>query len=462
MLAFGALVANVCFRSWPRRIAFIAVCDRRADPRQRRPRLGHDLHRRTGPAASTSPRASTMSSMAASSSRSSSRLILGARLALLRPRRRRSLVRSRSAAARAAARRRACTLVAAAILAPRRAAAGLVERDRRRRRPRRSRRYRPARDAGWQRVAAGAGRAWQPHFAGADLHRASPIIATAQGRAVDLAIIVFARQSEGRELVGFGQGAVAPDGAWAWTADARRTAGRTRGTDRLARGGARGRQLLPRRRDRDRERGGGEAGDDEDAPARRPAARGRGAGLGGSAADVSAARRSTLSCARSGPVDRLADRAAGLRVSAMCGIAGIFHPDVPKPVDPARVEAMTDVLAHRGPDGSGVWTAPGVGLGHRRLSIIDLSDAAAQPMLGRRRPRSRSASTARSTISARCAPSSRPRAIVFRTESDTEVILAAWRQWGPDCLAAAQRHVRLRALRRRRRTRCSSPATGSA
>ena len=64
----------------------------------------------------------------------------------------------------------------------------------------------------------------------------------------------------------------------------------------------------------------------------------------------------------------------------MCGIAGIFHPDVPKPVDAARVRAMADALAHRGPDGSGVWTARGVGLGHRRLSIIDVGGSA-QPML---------------------------------------------------------------------------------
>ena len=65
----------------------------------------------------------------------------------------------------------------------------------------------------------------------------------------------------------------------------------------------------------------------------------------------------------------------------MCGIAGIFHPDVPKPVDPARVEAMADVLAHRGPDGSGVWTAPGIGLAatqvdvHKRVIVIDISEA---------------------------------------------------------------------------------------
>jgi asparagine synthase (glutamine-hydrolysing) len=63
----------------------------------------------------------------------------------------------------------------------------------------------------------------------------------------------------------------------------------------------------------------------------------------------------------------------------MCGIAGLYYPGVPKPVEPARVKAMTDALVHRGPDGAGVWTAPGVGLGHRRLSIIDLAGGA-QPM----------------------------------------------------------------------------------
>jgi asparagine synthase (glutamine-hydrolysing) len=117
----------------------------------------------------------------------------------------------------------------------------------------------------------------------------------------------------------------------------------------------------------------------------------------------------------------------------MCGIAGIFHPDVPKPVDPARVEAMADQLAHRGPDGSGVWTAPGVGLGHRRLSIIDLSDAASQPMLTDDRKLAVSFNgeiynfhEVRRDLEAK--------GHVFRTESDTEVILAAWRQWGPECL----------------------------
>lgn len=65
----------------------------------------------------------------------------------------------------------------------------------------------------------------------------------------------------------------------------------------------------------------------------------------------------------------------------MCGIAGIFHYRDPKrPVDGVLLEAMTRSLAHRGPDGQGVWSEPGIGLGHRRLAIIDLSAAGRQPM----------------------------------------------------------------------------------
>ncbi|MEY2942777.1 MAG: hypothetical protein RLY97_791, partial [Pseudomonadota bacterium] len=45
----------------------------------------------------------------------------------------------------------------------------------------------------------------------------------------------------------------------------------------------------------------------------------------------------------------------------MCGFAGIFHLSTPKPVDGARLERMCDAIAHRGPDGYGVWTAAGVG-----------------------------------------------------------------------------------------------------
>jgi exosortase A len=73
--------------------------------------------------------------------------------------------------------------------------------------------------AGWESVAAARGRPWRPYFAGADLGRIAHY-RDRQGRTVDLAIILFARQSEGRELVGFGQGAAGPGSGWAWTADA--------------------------------------------------------------------------------------------------------------------------------------------------------------------------------------------------------------------------------------------------
>jgi len=116
----------------------------------------------------------------------------------------------------------------------------------------------------------------------------------------------------------------------------------------------------------------------------------------------------------------------------MCAIAGIFHLATSKPVDPARVGMMTDAMVHRGPDGAGVWTAQGVGLGHRRLAIVDLGGGA-QPML------SADAQIAlvfngmiynfldvRRDLEALGA--------VFRTDSDTEVLVHGWRAWGIDML----------------------------
>ncbi len=118
----------------------------------------------------------------------------------------------------------------------------------------------------------------------------------------------------------------------------------------------------------------------------------------------------------------------------MCGIAGLFHLTTPKPVDPARVERMCDAMVHRGPDGSGVWTAPGVGLGFRRLAIIDLAGSP-QPMHSadgravlvfngeiynfRELRRELEAGGAK-----------------FRTQGDGEVILAAYQRWGVECLVA--------------------------
>jgi len=116
----------------------------------------------------------------------------------------------------------------------------------------------------------------------------------------------------------------------------------------------------------------------------------------------------------------------------MCGIAGIFHLTTPKPVDPARVERMCDAIAHRGPDGAGVWTAPGIGLGHRRLSIIDLAGSA-QPMAssdGRTmlvfNGEIYNYRELRAELSAFGAE--------FHTDGDSEVIIAAWQRWGPDCV----------------------------
>ena len=117
----------------------------------------------------------------------------------------------------------------------------------------------------------------------------------------------------------------------------------------------------------------------------------------------------------------------------MCGIAGIFHCGTPKPVDPERIVRMTDALAHRGPDGSGVWTAPGVGLGHRRLSIIDLAGSP-QPM---------HSADGRATIVfngeiynyRELRRELEEEGVQFRTDGDTEVILAAWARWGADCLS---------------------------
>ncbi len=118
----------------------------------------------------------------------------------------------------------------------------------------------------------------------------------------------------------------------------------------------------------------------------------------------------------------------------MCGIAGIY--EFARAVDPDELDRFTDSLAHRGPDGRGSFIDGNLGLGHRRLAIFDLSHAGRCPM----RYIAPDGKTLwityngeiynflelRSELAAR--------GYRFATETDTEVILAAYHFWGKECL----------------------------
>ncbi|ULQ55743.1 asparagine synthase (glutamine-hydrolyzing) [Flavihumibacter rivuli] len=121
----------------------------------------------------------------------------------------------------------------------------------------------------------------------------------------------------------------------------------------------------------------------------------------------------------------------------MCGIAGILQP-FPSPEHSVRdercLELMTDALAHRGPDGEGHWQDPSGNcwLGHRRLAIIDTSSAAAQPM----QYLDRYSITYNGELYNYIELKERLSGIGyrFRTQSDTEVILAAYDHYKEKCL----------------------------
>jgi asparagine synthase (glutamine-hydrolysing) len=116
----------------------------------------------------------------------------------------------------------------------------------------------------------------------------------------------------------------------------------------------------------------------------------------------------------------------------MCGIAGIYR-SKPEADDRSVVQAMLDQLRSRGPDGEGILSEGLLCLGHRRLAVLDLSDAARQPMVS---------ASGRYLISFNgeiynyrdlidrldIAPGS------LRTRGDTEILLRAWERWGSDCL----------------------------
>ena len=118
----------------------------------------------------------------------------------------------------------------------------------------------------------------------------------------------------------------------------------------------------------------------------------------------------------------------------MCGIAGILSVNG-KPIRhlPPALQAMNNLLTHRGPDGEGVWSSSDghVGLAHRRLAIIDLSDAAAQPMCAE----NGAVVTHNGEIyNYRELRASLAERWQFRTQSDTECILACYDIYGDDFL----------------------------
>ena len=116
----------------------------------------------------------------------------------------------------------------------------------------------------------------------------------------------------------------------------------------------------------------------------------------------------------------------------MCGIAGLIHLNG-EPVSPVILKKMTDAISHRGPDGEGQWIEGNVGIGHRRLAIIDLSPAGHQPMItsDHRYVLSYNGEVynyreIRSELEAL--------GYWFRSQTDSEVVLNALSHWGPDGL----------------------------
>ena len=115
----------------------------------------------------------------------------------------------------------------------------------------------------------------------------------------------------------------------------------------------------------------------------------------------------------------------------MCGIAGVIRFDAP--VDCNELAALTGSMAHRGPDGEGIETWGNVGLGHRRLSIIDVESG--------RQPMSNEDDSVWISFNgeiynyAALRGELEDRGHVFRSRSDTEVIVHAYEEWGDDCVS---------------------------
>ncbi|MBW6397539.1 asparagine synthase (glutamine-hydrolyzing) [Roseomonas sp. HJA6] len=114
----------------------------------------------------------------------------------------------------------------------------------------------------------------------------------------------------------------------------------------------------------------------------------------------------------------------------MCGIAGLFHPFRPEPPAAALLRGMTDAQRHRGPDGEGFHAERHLGFGHRRLAIVDLA--------GGTQPMATADGAVVVTFNGEIYNHEQLRlelqrlGHVFRSRSDTEVLLHGWRAWGAD------------------------------
>ena len=113
----------------------------------------------------------------------------------------------------------------------------------------------------------------------------------------------------------------------------------------------------------------------------------------------------------------------------MCGIAGIFYFDQ-RPCESSDVYRLTDALSHRGPDGSGVHIDGPMGLGHRRLAILDLSESGNQPMQFANRYWITYNGEVYNFVELRRELEALGQR--FTTNTDTEVVVAAYHQWGAD------------------------------
>ncbi|MBS1975364.1 MAG: asparagine synthetase B, partial [Bacteroidetes bacterium] len=114
----------------------------------------------------------------------------------------------------------------------------------------------------------------------------------------------------------------------------------------------------------------------------------------------------------------------------MCGITGILN-FKQQSVEQAVIKKMTDAVAHRGPDADGFFVENEMALGHRRLSIIDLSSAANQPFIDNS---GRYAMVFNGEMYNYAEVKSTIKEYAFKSNGDSEVLIAAYAKWGADCI----------------------------